>query len=575
MNDTLPLTTPTSVFDTRPSALHDAEVEQLHLAARGDHDVARRDVAVDEADGTARSRRSGGARRPAPPAPRARCTAPAARSAACPSVSTWRFSSRPRSRPTMYSCARKYSSSTLPKSNTGHDVRVHERRAQLRLVDELLDRGAVARDVRAQPLDDEHAPEALGTVQDRRVELGHPALAQPLEQAVASERARPRVDARALGIRLAPASTARPAMPPAPGRRRADCRQRAALGHLGRPMAELSACLVRLRPAPLALAGPSVHPRRADNLDARTRSSRAVPAGRSALPRRAPRGGATPPGPAASPPTAEHHRRSRPRRRAAVDACSTQSHSFGASDVGERQPAAVRIARAARRSPCRPAAPASPAARRCPRPTRRAWPSDSRTGTPVAFSRSCASSGSASIRNVESPRLLGADRHHRGDDRARRRPARPRRRPPSARAPASRPRGAASAARPCPSAPPACGPAVTSAAPRARNGAHQSSLSNRSRIVAASTPSASAAFSCGIEAASLTSISSPRFRPSSAVCDASSTPTASSLSRCDRSRGSRRRRRPPRERPRRRGGRQSSDRADRAAAVFRASVISR
>ena len=44
----LPLTIPTCVLLTRRFGLHDAEVGQLHLAQQRDHDVAGRDVAVDD-----------------------------------------------------------------------------------------------------------------------------------------------------------------------------------------------------------------------------------------------------------------------------------------------------------------------------------------------------------------------------------------------------------------------------------------------------------------------------------------------------------------------------------------------
>ena len=87
----------------------------------------------------------------------------------------------------MYSCARKYSSPTLPKSNTGMMFEWTSVEPQLRLVDELRDRRGVARQLGAQPLDDERAPEPLRAERDGGVDLRHAALAEQIEQPVAPE----------------------------------------------------------------------------------------------------------------------------------------------------------------------------------------------------------------------------------------------------------------------------------------------------------------------------------------------------------------------------------------------------
>jgi hypothetical protein len=64
---------------------------------------------------------------------------------------------------------------------------VHQRRAQVGLVDELSDDAGLARQLGTQALDDERAPEALGPERRGRVDLGHAALAQAIEQRVAPE----------------------------------------------------------------------------------------------------------------------------------------------------------------------------------------------------------------------------------------------------------------------------------------------------------------------------------------------------------------------------------------------------
>ena len=171
-----------------PLGLHDAEVEQLHLAARRDQDVAGRDVAVDDAH------------RAGPPSPSLVCAYSSARSVSAGRVQHQRrrqrraaaarcarAARRPRSRPRMYSCARKYSSPTLPKSNTGMMLECTSVEPEVRLVDELRDDGRLARQLGAQPLDHERAAEPLGAEGHRREHLGHPAFAEQVEQPVAPE----------------------------------------------------------------------------------------------------------------------------------------------------------------------------------------------------------------------------------------------------------------------------------------------------------------------------------------------------------------------------------------------------
>ena len=94
----------------------------------------------------------------------------------------------------MYSSARKYSSPTRPKSNTGTMFECTEAGLQPPLVDELVDGVAAAREVRVHALDDEVADETLGAVGRGDEDLRHAALADAFQQPVAAER-----DARARG----------------------------------------------------------------------------------------------------------------------------------------------------------------------------------------------------------------------------------------------------------------------------------------------------------------------------------------------------------------------------------------
>ena len=68
-----------------------------------------------------------------------------------------------------------------------HDVRVDQAGLHPRLVDELRDRLLLARQLGAQPLEDEVAREALDAGRLGDEELGHPALAQAVDQLVAPE----------------------------------------------------------------------------------------------------------------------------------------------------------------------------------------------------------------------------------------------------------------------------------------------------------------------------------------------------------------------------------------------------
>ena len=67
------------------------------------------------------------------------------------------------------------------------DVRVDQRRAELGLVDELRHHRRIARQLGAQPLDDEGAAEALGAERHRGEHLRHPPFAEQIEQQVAAE----------------------------------------------------------------------------------------------------------------------------------------------------------------------------------------------------------------------------------------------------------------------------------------------------------------------------------------------------------------------------------------------------
>src|SRR3954451_12595000 len=98
----------------------------------------------------------------------------------------WRWRSFSRSRPWMYSRARKYSSSTRPKSNTGTMFEwtswACRRAPSMTWLEASLPPGQVG----VQPLHHEAALEALGPVGGGDVDLGHAALADALEQGVAA-----------------------------------------------------------------------------------------------------------------------------------------------------------------------------------------------------------------------------------------------------------------------------------------------------------------------------------------------------------------------------------------------------
>ena len=68
-----------------------------------------------------------------------------------------------------------------------NDVRMHQARLHPRLVDELTDGLFLARELRLQPLQHEDAREALHAVRRRGEDLGHAALAQPIEQLIPAE----------------------------------------------------------------------------------------------------------------------------------------------------------------------------------------------------------------------------------------------------------------------------------------------------------------------------------------------------------------------------------------------------
>ncbi len=80
-----------------------------------------------------------------------------------------------------------------------NDVRVGQHRAQAGFVDELLDGGAAARQLRAQPLDHERALETLRPLQNGGVDVGHPAPVEATQEAVPPEHRR--VGAAAAGCR--------------------------------------------------------------------------------------------------------------------------------------------------------------------------------------------------------------------------------------------------------------------------------------------------------------------------------------------------------------------------------------
>ena len=108
----------------------------------------------------------------------------------------------------MYSCARKYSSPTLPKSNTGMMFECTSVEPRFASSMNCATTAGLARQLGAQALDDERAPEPLGAERDRRVDLGHPAFAQLIEQEVAAEGDRSRAVGGARGLPAGAASVA-------------------------------------------------------------------------------------------------------------------------------------------------------------------------------------------------------------------------------------------------------------------------------------------------------------------------------------------------------------------------------
>ena len=171
----------------RPRDLDDAEVEQLHLAAIGQHDVAGRDVAVHEAEGSALR-----------VAERVRIDERVEHLVRDEEHQPLLERPLDRVRRDAAGGGRDVAShhvllghevlvADLAEVEHGHDVGVGQRRAELGLVDELVDRVPVARQLRAQPLDDEQPAKPLRAVQDGRVDVGHPSAIDPPQQAVAAE----------------------------------------------------------------------------------------------------------------------------------------------------------------------------------------------------------------------------------------------------------------------------------------------------------------------------------------------------------------------------------------------------
>ena len=73
----------------------------------------------------------------------------------------------------------------LAKIEYGNDVGMHEARLDLGFVDELVHGRAVLRNLGMHALDDEMADEAFGAVGDGEKYLGHAALADAFDQAIA------------------------------------------------------------------------------------------------------------------------------------------------------------------------------------------------------------------------------------------------------------------------------------------------------------------------------------------------------------------------------------------------------
>ena len=91
----------------------------------------------------------------------------------------------------MYSSARKYEPPASPKSNTGTTFGCTSVDARFASSMNRPDRGGVAVELGAQPLDDERPPELPDPERDRGEHLRHPARADLIDQQVAAER-RPR-----------------------------------------------------------------------------------------------------------------------------------------------------------------------------------------------------------------------------------------------------------------------------------------------------------------------------------------------------------------------------------------------
>ena len=347
----------------------------------------------------------------------------------------------------MYSWRQEVLVADLPEVEHGTMFECTRPSLQLRLVDELVDRGAVARHLRAQPLDDE---DAHGSPRRR---AGPPCRSRP-------SRPRPAVPAGGSGPKLLDARSTRRALghdsaatargdAAARGRRRAD--------RGGVPPFDISRGPVRSRSACRTAACRAAAPvavvtrGRAGHLDAPppvagvptvgTAAARRAAAPERGTATRAQQHGAD----------AEQHRdRVRGRRRDGAAPRATASAPTGATSASQRAPPDPR-------APFRPL-PTSPDSAVCsaavPAAERRAGRRRAATGAPAAVA--VAERRAAPPASGTSTRRGGAaDRHHGRDERPVRRPAAPDAAPAVCARPASRRRAAASADRPCPSAPPA------------------------------------------------------------------------------------------------------------------------
>ena len=153
-----------------------------------EHQVRRRDVAVNDARAAAPSAIATNARSAAPGKPGARCPGWPRRARVDPSSASFALTAYNVS-PWTCSMAMKKLSSIIAELEDLYEVRVRQHAAQLRLVDEHPDEGGILRQMREHPLD--HQPCAgnpPAPVATARKTSAIPPSADPFEKVVLPER---------------------------------------------------------------------------------------------------------------------------------------------------------------------------------------------------------------------------------------------------------------------------------------------------------------------------------------------------------------------------------------------------